>query len=443
MTQNRLPNDFVARMEKILGDELPEFLQALDDSPCRGIRINTLKRTDATAWYEKGNPIPWAREAYYLPCASSAGATVLHEAGAFYLQEPGAMIPAEVLDAKPGERILDLCAAPGGKTTQAGTAMQGKGVLVANEPVMKRAQILSRNVERMGITNAIVTCAWPEHLAGRWPEAFDAVLVDAPCSGEGMFRRVPESRAEWTKEKAAGCAERQRFILENAARMVCPGGRLVYSTCTYHPEENERNAEWFLLRFPEFEAVPFQLPGVTAPEGFFTCYPHRMKGEGQFTALFRKKGGAEKHPDGGISLPAPSHEEVKTFRNEFPTLPEPNIRLGATLAKLAACPDLSGIKVLRAGLHLGTVRGKVTVPDHASALAADPPDVQAIDLEAEEACGWLGGSTICRDISGWVLLRRQGLAIGWGKGSDGTVRNHYPKGLRGVRFLPLDPAIPL
>ena len=441
MTQIQLPDEFVARMKSILGDELPDFIRALNALPCRGIRINPLKRTDATACYEKGEPVQWAQAAYYLPCASAAGATILHEAGAFYLQEPGAMIPAAALNAKPGERILDLCAAPGGKATQAGAALHGQGIIVANEPVMKRAQILSRNIERMGIMNAVVTCAWPDQLARRWPEEFDAVIVDAPCSGEGMFRRVPESRTEWTREKAAGCAERQRSILSCAAGMVRAGGRLVYSTCTYHPEENEENAKWFLLRFPEFEPVPFFLPGVSAPEGFFTCYPHRMKGEGQFTALFRKKGCAEGRLTEAMSLPTPSRGEIKTFRNVFPTLPEPNIRLGSTLAKLDSCPDLSGIKVLRAGLHLGTVRGTVAVPDHACALAAEIPDIRAIDLEAEEACGWLAGSTLDREINGWALMRSQGLVIGWGKGSGGIVRNHYPKGLRGSRYLAQDPAM--
>ena len=435
LTGTPVPAEFADRMGSILGDELPAFLQALEEPPCRGIRLNPLKKTGAAARYERGERIPWAEGAFLLDGASQAGATVLHEAGAFYLQEPGAMIPAAVLDARPGERVLDLCAAPGGKTTQIGCAMRGQGLLVANEPVQKRAQILSRNVERMGIGNAVVTCAWPEQLSSRWPEVFDAVLADAPCSGEGMFRRVPESRVEWTREKAAGCAERQRVILGEAAKMVRPGGRLVYSTCTYNPEENEENVRWFLSCHPDFEPAAFSLSGADAPEGFFTCYPHRMKGEGQFTALFRRKGGGDPGSPGKSTLPAPSKEETAVFRKEFPTLPVPNLRFGSLLARLESCPDLSGIRVLRVGLHLGEIRGKVAVPDHAAALSADPPSVPAVDMTAEEACRWLAGETLNRDAAGWILTRWQGLAVGWGKGSEGVVRNHYPKGLRGSHFL--------
>lgn len=430
-----MPAEFADRMGKILGAEFPTFLQALEEPPCRGIRLNPLKKTKAAARYERGDKIPWAEGAFLLDGASQAGATVLHEAGAFYLQEPGAMIPAAVLDAQPGERILDLCAAPGGKSTQIGCAMRGQGLLVANEPVPKRAQVLSRNVERMGIANAVVTCAWPEQLSSRWPQVFDAVLADAPCSGEGMFRRVPESRLEWTREKAAGCAERQRVILAEAAKMVRTGGRLVYSTCTYNPEENEENVRWFLGCHPDFEPAAFSLPGVDAPEGIFTCYPHRMKGEGQFTALFRRRGGGDPGSPGKSSMPAPSKEETAAFRKEFPALPVPNLRFGSLLARLEACPDLSGIRVLRAGLHLGEIRGKVAVPDHAAAMSADLPPVRSADITADEACRWLAGETLNRDAAGWILMCWQGLAVGWGKGSGGVVRNHYPKGLRGSHFL--------
>ena len=430
-----LPEDFTVRMKNILGGEFPSFLRALAEVPCRGIRLNPIKETEAVGRYERGERIPWAEGAYLLETDSQAGATALHEAGAFYLQEPGAMIPAAVLDAQPGERILDLCAAPGGKSTQIGCAMRGSGLLVANEPVPKRAQILSRNIERMGIGNAIVTCTWPEQLAARWPETFDAVLADAPCSGEGMFRRVPESRLEWTREKASGCAERQRAILAEAAKMVSPGGRLVYSTCTYNPEENEENVLWFLRQFSDFESAAFALTGIDAPEGRFICYPHRMKGEGQFTALFRRKGRGNRGGLGKPSMPGPSKEETAVFRNEFPALPEPNLRLGNLLAHLEVCPDLSGIRVLRAGMHLGEVRGKVAVPDHAAALSANVPFEQAIDLTAEETVRWLTGETLDREAAGWVLMRWKGLGIGWGKGSGGVIRNHYPKGLRGCHFL--------
>ena len=286
----KLPEDFISRMRQQLGDELTAFLHALEEPPVRGIRMNPLKVTEAEKALTEGGRVPWAKDGYYLAPDSAAGSMILHETGAYYIQEPGAMLPAAVLDARPGEKILDLCAAPGGKSTQIGCGMQGEGLLVCNEPVPKRAAILSSNIERMGLPNTIVTCAKPDQLAKQWPEGFDAVMVDAPCSGEGMFRRDPETRNEWTQDKADGCAERQQEILSAAARLVRPGGRLVYSTCTYNPRENEENARWFTAQFPEFRMEAFSLPGIDAPEGMFTCYPHRLKGEGQFAALFRKAG---------------------------------------------------------------------------------------------------------------------------------------------------------
>ena len=260
-----LPEAFIQRMRRQLGNELPDFLRAMEEPPVRGIRMNPFKSFEGMNGYTSGDPVPWTENGYYLPATSTAGSTVFHEAGAFYLQEPAAMMPAEVLDPKPGELILDLCAAPGGKSTQVGLKMGGKGLLVSNEPVMKRAQILSRNMERIGIPNSVITCMYPAEIPHSWDEMFDGVLVDAPCSGEGMFRRDPQTRSEWSREMSAGCAKRQREILEEASRLLRPGGRMVYSTCTYNPEENEETAREFpapglscqrALRFP---ARPFSI----------------------------------------------------------------------------------------------------------------------------------------------------------------------------------------
>ena len=432
----KLPEAFVSRMERQLGNELPAFLRALEEPPVRGIRLNTLKATRATEPYRRGPRIPWAEEAYELPADSDAGSTILHEAGAFYLQEPGAMLPACVLNARPGERILDLCAAPGGKATQAGIAMRGKGLLVCNEPVPKRARILSGNIERIGLPHTVVTCALPEQLAEKWPEAFDAVMADVPCSGEGMFRRVPESRTEWSKEQARGCAQRQREILDQAAKLVRPGGRLVYSTCTYNPEENEKNADWFLKEHSEYEPEAFSVGGIDAPDGRCTCYPHRMRTEGQFAACFRKKGNEKEPLPEDRSLPKPGKEEATALAAAFPDLFPATHRFGNTLVRLAECPDLQGIRVLRVGLHLGEIRGRAAIPDHAAAMSIEPPKTPVLDLDAHDACRYLAGETIVADREGWLLIRYKGLILGWGKGSGGIVRNHYPKGLRGNHYLP-------
>ena len=431
-----LPESFVERMRKQLGNELSAFLYALGEVPVRGIRLNPLKPTVATQEYKKNDRIPWTEEGYYLPQNSKAGSSILHAAGAYYIQEPGAMLPAAVLNAKPGEKILDLCAAPGGKSTQIGCSMQGQGLLVCNEPVPKRAVILSCNIERMGLPNTIVTCEWPDKLAKQWPEGFDAVLVDAPCSGEGMFRRDPETRNEWSEEKASGCAVRQREILASAALLVRPGGRLVYSTCTYNTAENEDNAQWFAAQFRNFHPEPFSLPGIKAPDGMFTCYPHQLRGEGQFTALFRKEGEGETQLSADRSLPRPDKASVKLFTSAFPFLPEPTNFFGNSLIYLPCAPDLNGIRVYRAGLHLGEIRGKVIVPDHASALCISANINHTTELDSEAAVKYISGETVPGNAAGWTIMRYQGLNIGWGKGTDGVIKNHYPKGLRDTHINP-------
>ena len=235
-----LPEAFIARMRTQLGAHADAYFSALEEPYLRGVRLNPRKPVKPEMLDGFGDPVPWnAACGRYLAMDSAAGLDPLHEAGAYYIQEPSAMAPVAILNPQPGERVLDLCAAPGGKSTQIADALCGEGLLVCNEPVPSRAKILSRNIERMGVPNALVVSADPEKFSPIWPECFDAILVDAPCSGEGMFRRHPETRAEWNESSPAGCASRQRHILAHAVRMLKPGGRLVYSTCTLNHEENE------------------------------------------------------------------------------------------------------------------------------------------------------------------------------------------------------------
>lgn len=432
----KLPDAFVERMRQQLGDEMPAFLSSLEETPARGIRLNPLKPTKAALRYTEAGSVPWETDGYMLPGESDAGSTILHAAGAFYIQEPGAMLPARVLDARPGEKILDLCAAPGGKTTQIGCAMRGEGLLVCNEPVPKRAQILSGNIERMGLPNTIVICEMPCRLAEKWPEGFDAVLVDAPCSGEGMFRRNPETRKEWTAAKAEGCAARQREILSAAAGLVRPGGRLVYSTCTYNPSENEENVRWFTGQYPAFHPEGFFIPGINAPDGMFTCYPHRLQGEGQFAALLRKDGEGTAFLPADRSLPKPDKTESKLFSSAFPSLPEPTHLFGKVMISMPEMPEVKGIRIFRAGLHLGEIRGKAAIPDHAAALCFRTSGIQAAELNADEAVRYASGEIIPGESAGWTMMRWKGLTIGWGKGSEGMIKNHYPKALRNQKLIP-------
>ena len=430
-----LPEGFVKRIRGQLGDESESFFAVLAEPSIRGLRMNPFREGYHTPFRDAVARIAWCGEGWEIPAESLAGVTIAHEAGAFYLQEPGAMIPAEVMGAKPGERILDLCGAPGGKSTQMGAAMKGEGLLICNEPIPKRAAILSRNVERMGISNAIVTCAWPEQLASKWHDGFDGVMVDAPCSGEGMFRRSPEAVGEWSEEKALGCATRQREILESAAKMVRPGGRSVYATCTFHPAENEEQVKGFLRDHPEFEAGSFELPGLDGSSGCFTCWPHRNRGEGQFVALLRKKGSGEARLRSGEKSFRMDPETLKLIRELPEGLMEPNARCGKTIVRVPEIPNLGGVRVLRLGLHIAEQRGKNWIPDHGAALGLRMPETGRYEMCGSEALRYLAGETIDGEARGWTLMTYRGLAMGWGKGSDGVIRNHYPKGLRNVKLI--------
>ena len=438
MERMAFPEGWIEQLRPLLGTELPDFLRSYEEPPARGLRM----RPGHEPPPEAREPVPWAPDGWYLPLSSAAGASPLHEAGAYYLQEPSAMAAAAALRPAPGERVLDLCAAPGGKSTQLAAYLQGRGLLVCNEPVPGRAQILSRNLERMGVGNALAVCALPEELSPRWPSFFDRILVDAPCSGEGMFRRHPETRGEWTAAAPLGCAQRQGLILDHAARMLRPGGRLAYSTCTFNAQENEGVIQRFLAAHPEFSLAPFQLPGLPACDGTLRLWPHRVRGEGHFVALLEKRDEAEK-PDAPRrrrdgreeALPRPGKAEgalAEAFLREHVfAAPPPNALFAGKLAAVPeGLPPLQGIKVLRAGLFLGEIRGRVFVPDHALALACRP--VRTLPLTEAQARAYQAGQALPAPdgAKGFFAPSFQDWPLGWAKASDGQLKNHYPKGLR-------------
>lgn len=442
-----LPPAFVSRMRAQLGEEADAYFAAMEMPCLRGLRLNPQKPVSDAALEAVGGveePVPWYPAlGRYLRNDSPAGADPLHEAGAYYLQEPSAMAPVSVLSPRPGECVLDLCAAPGGKSTQIAAALAGEGLLVSNEPVPSRAKILSRNIERMGVANALVVSAQPEALAARWGVLFDAVLVDAPCSGEGMFRRHPETRAEWNPASPMGCAERQRRILGCAAAMLRPGGRLVYSTCTLSPEENEETVRWFLREHPDFSAQPFSLSGdygtLDAPEGMLRLYPHRVRGEGHFVACLRRAGDAPaadlmRPAAERLSLPASTlRAAYSAFAAPLRGLPAANAQLGDALLCAPDLPPLDGVRVLRAGVQLGTLKGKVFAPDHALAMCLSPAcGLPVLALDRAGALRYQSGEALPapEDMSGWALAVYEGLVLGFGKASGGQFKNHYPKGLR-------------
>ena len=435
-----LPEAFLKDMQRLLGDEYPAFLRALDAPPALALRLNPKrKNAEAEAAPFIDGCVPWCPEGRYLaPLGEDRpGTAIAHACGAFYLQEASAMASAAVLAAQPGERVLDLCAAPGGKSTQIAAALGDRGLLVSNDPEPSRARALAGNLERMGADNAVVTCSLPRKLADRWGECFDALLVDAPCSGEGMFRRDPAARDEWNPASPEGCARRQAEILDQAARMLRPGGRLVYSTCTFNEHENEGSVLGFLARHPDFVPEDFQLPGVgTSNRGMLRLFPHRLRGDGHFVAKLRRADGgpaAQTMPTARID-----RELWADLEREICRLPDfiadmQPVRQGDWLyVRPRNCPPLEGLRVISPGLCLARLGRNHIEPAHALAMAIDPGFARRrVDLDADAAHAWLRGEAVpCGGEKGWTLALHRSMPLGWGKVSDGMLKNHLPKGLR-------------
>jgi len=481
----KLPEAFAARMKAMLGEDYEAFLAAYDCPNTPALRLNPAKLTNASPSDTPLLPcmreaVTWATNGYYYEAEGDLrpGKHPYHEAGVYYIQEASAMIPASLCPPTQGDKVLDLCAAPGGKTTQLAAALGGEGLLVANEIHPQRATILSQNVERMGIVNAVVTCHAPRELVQYFPAFFDKIVVDAPCSGEGMFRKEEQALTMWSQENVALCAARQKEILQSAAEMLAPDGYLTYSTCTFAPEENEGVILDFLKSHPEFEVVEPHNPAVLScierglidhgnpdwAEGgeayaqqlrkTVRLFPHHADGEGHFAALLHKSADAD--------APTPSEEPRKkdkkkgreTNRGKGQTTPDEAYRLFEPFLKditeesldgipclfgeqLYLCPrhlpaPPQGLRVLRQGLHLGSIAGGRFEPSHALALALNRSKAKKtfpVDLDVAQA--YLHGDVLpCGDEKGWHLITLDGFALGWGKASGGMMKNHYPKGLR-------------
>ena len=427
-----LPELFLNRMKGQLGEEYPAFLESLERPRAVALRFNPLKG-EAPSLPFVGENVPWEPMGYYYDPNSRPGLHPYHEAGVYYLQEASAMSAVALLQPQPGERVCDLCAAPGGKTTQIAGRMLGEGFLLCNEINPKRAKILSRNIERMGVANALVTNEHPQRLADRLPGFFDRVLIDAPCSGEGMFRKEEAAVTDWSEETVLMCARRQAEILHSGAQLVRPGGRLVYSTCTFAPAENEEAIAAFLAEHPDFEPETVEAPWFTPGEnGSFRIWPHKVLGEGHFAAVLRRKGEEEAAGEGcpGQKLP----KEWEAFAKELDIhLPEGKaIAFGQSLYWAPAdLPELRGLKVERPGLELGLLKKNRFEPAHALALWLKTCGrVLELAPEGSETEAYMSGNVLPTDKKGWCLVTVGGYSIGWGKGDGAQLKNHYPKGLR-------------
>ena len=427
-----LPEAFLERMKRQLGDEYESYLDSLNRPRAVALRFNPLKGEIPPLPFV-GQPVPWEPMGYYYDPDARPGLHVFHEAGVYYLQEASAMAPVALLNPQPGERVCDLCAAPGGKTTQIAGRMMGRGFLLCNEINPKRAKILSRNIERMAVSNALVTNEHPATLAQRFAGFFDRVLVDAPCSGEGMFRKEEAAVTDWSQETVEMCARRQAEILSSAAALIRPGGHLVYSTCTFSPEEDEQAVARFLENHPEFVPETVDAPWFEAGEnGSFRLWPHKLLGEGHFAAVLRKMEGSEE------STVIPAGEKLPKTWQPFAAslgirLPDGKaVTFGDTLYWVPPdMPDIRKLKVLRPGLELGTVKKDRFEPAHALALwlktCENQPDYPA---DSGEISAYLRGDVVPSMQKGWCLVSAGGYSIGWGKGDGRVLKNHYPKGLR-------------
>lgn len=428
----KLPEQFIKNMQKQLPEsEWEAFFATYENKPYKGARLNPLKGTkeELRALLPfLGESVPWEENGFYTD-AEKLGANPFHAAGVFYSQEPSAMSVAPLLRVKAGERVLDLCSAPGGKGTQMACQMQGEGCIVLNEPVESRAKILSQNVERLGIKNAVVTCETPEKLAEKFEGYFDKILVDAPCSGEGMFRKnAEEAFAEWSEENVALCARRQKNILAAATKMLKGGGLLAYSTCTFATAEDEEQVAAYLREYPFMKLVKAE-----------KLYPHKIKGEGHFLAVFSRE----------------DTTDVRLVKESKPFVSKANERIYADFEKgffhtpfaknlheangvLYALPDnvfdWKGVQVLRVGLRLGEVKNGRFEPNHSLAMAARKADCKrVVDLSQTDGRveKYLRGETIEADVeNGWCIVCVEGYPLGLGKAVNGVVKNHLPKGLR-------------
>lgn len=430
-----IPQAFLDRLQRQLGEEYPAFLASLERPRAVALRFNPAKGPAPSLPFVK-EPVPWEPMGFYYDPQSRPGLHVYHECGVYYLQEASAMSAVALLDPQPGERICDLCASPGGKTTQITGRMGGEGFLLANEYSPKRAKILSRNLERMGVGNALVTNESVDRLAGRLGGYFHRVLVDAPCSGEGMFRKEEAAVTDWSQETVEMCARRQAEILQAAAELVCPGGRLVYSTCTFSPEENEETVKAFLAVHPEFSPEPVDAPWFTpAGPGMVRLWPHKLLGEGHFAAVLRREGSPEsaapriREPE-GAALPRDWSDFAMDLGIRLP--PGRAAVFGQTLYWVPReMPGLDGLRVLRAGLELGELKKDRFEPAHALALWLNTCRREvSLPPEGPEIQAYLHGDVIPCGEKGWCLVKAGEYAIGWGKGDGRMLKNHYPKGLR-------------
>ncbi|MFZ9138868.1 MAG: RsmB/NOP family class I SAM-dependent RNA methyltransferase [Bacilli bacterium] len=435
-----LPKLFIQRVEKQIGNEqIPFFLHAMKQPPIESIRIQ--KPLSQLTKLHLHDPIPWHSQGYYVAPSTLHGHHPYHHAGAFYFQEASAMAVIPMLDIQPKDVVLDMAAAPGSKSTDIASRLGPQGFLIANDIDGRRAQTLMYNVERLGLNQVIVTHHDPHHLPTLFPNFFDKILVDAPCSGEGMFRKDPNAMESWSVEHVETCATRQQYLLEEAVKLLKPGGRIVYSTCTFSPEENEKLIEAFLIQHHDFKLIHHPLQqhfDARSTLGIgVKLWPHLVKGEGHYIAILQHQGEHVNSLKFTHRMRNPMPPAWKRFAEETLMNPsiEPNFVYEERLFQIPTSYQYhAALHTLRAGVYFGDIEKNIFYPSHHLAHTLRPEDVKQhlnLTLEDPRLPQYLQGEEIHADIEkGWVLISVDGFSLGWGKASQGRIKNHYPKALR-------------
>ena len=448
-----LPQDFCERMRNMLDNEYDSFMESFNDSTSySGIRINKRKSTAEQTMKQLTDElerVKWCSDGYYCDKTKLSGNHPYHIAGLCYFQEPSAMSAVEALNIHPDDFVLDMCAAPGGKATQAGAKLSQNGLLVANEIIPKRASVLAENIERLGISNSIVTNETPEKLSDKFPNFFDKIIVDAPCSGEGMFKKEPQAIEEWSINHTKTCAVRQIHILDCAYKMLKAGGYIVYSTCTFAPCENEGVVDYMLKTYQDLTLCDTGLDMLNcgnekwADSSFdmsktVRVFPHKHKGEGHFVALFKRCGTKTDRIMNTAKYEKRTDEGVKLFREfEKITLNSKTDgffkMFGDNLYLVPHSVNTDGLKLVRGGLHLGICKKGRFEPSHAFLMSLNCNDIKnclSYSADSIELNKYLHGETLLSDLKGYCAIAVEGTPIGWAKGSGGVLKNHYPKHLR-------------
>ena len=446
-----LPVLFKDKMKKLLGDEYEAYLESYTKPKYQGIRVNTLKVKEED--WKQLNPfmnleeVPWCKEGYYYEEPNRPGKHPFYHAGLYYMQEPSAMAPGAYIPIEEGDKVLDLCAAPGGKSTQVAAKLRQTGLLVSNDISASRTQALVKNLENFGVRNSIITNETPERLAAKLPGYFDKILIDAPCSGEGMFRKDEGAIKSWETHGVEHCCGLQRDILEDAYTMLKEDGMILYSTCTFSPEENEGMIQEFLNKHPQSQVVQltpvggilkghpeWTEGGASMLEGALRLWPHHLKGEGHFVCLIQKKEPVQDETKRLVfkkcikDIPL-LKEFIETYT--FMDLHTPVIEIKEKVyLGIEDAPDLSGLRVVRSGMLLGELKNKRFEPAHALSIAY-PKEMfkHYINLELDDVnvLKYLKGETLLIDsVKGYHVIGVLGYPLGWVKSNNGTLKNQYP-----------------